>query len=57
MPLDLTEISTEELLKELSHRLECTKKPEKRLVLIGEWFCTVLCRTRHVTGAVERGIV
>jgi hypothetical protein len=33
--LALADVSTEELLRELSHRLECTKKPEKRLILIG----------------------
>ncbi|GFH06350.1 adenylate kinase [Haematococcus lacustris] len=30
----LADVPTEELLRELSHRLECTKKPEKRLILI-----------------------
>jgi hypothetical protein len=34
--LALADVSTEDLLRELSHRLECTRKPEKRLILIGE---------------------
>jgi hypothetical protein len=33
--LALADVPTEELMRELSHRLECTKKPEKRLILIG----------------------
>ncbi len=33
--MDLTEIPQEALLRELSRRLECLRKPEKRLVLIG----------------------
>lgn len=32
----LAEVSTEDLMRELSHRLECTKKPEQRMILIGE---------------------
>jgi hypothetical protein len=32
----LADIPTEELMRELSHRLECAKKPEKRLILVGE---------------------
>lgn len=35
----LADVPTEELLRELSHRLECTKKPEKRLILIGPPGC------------------
>uniref|UniRef100_A0A7S3RA70 adenylate kinase n=1 Tax=Dunaliella tertiolecta TaxID=3047 RepID=A0A7S3RA70_DUNTE len=35
----LADVSTEELMRELSHRLECTKKPEKRLILIGPPGC------------------
>lgn len=33
--VDLSEISTELLLKEMERRLECLNKPEKRLILIG----------------------
>ena len=33
--LDLSEISTEELVHEVQRRLECLNKPEKRLILIG----------------------
>jgi hypothetical protein len=35
MSVDLTGVPVDELLKELSRRLECTKKPERRLILIG----------------------
>ena len=31
----LAEVPVEELLAELTRRLECSKKPEKRLILIG----------------------
>lgn len=36
MPIDLTSVSVDDLLKEVSRRLECTKKPERRMILIGE---------------------
>lgn len=36
MPLDLSEINTEDLVHEVQRRLECLNKPEKRLILIGE---------------------
>lgn len=36
MPIELSEVPTEELMKEIQHRLDCTKKPEKRVILIGE---------------------
>lgn len=39
MPVELAEVSTEDLMKELQHRLDCTKKPEKRLILIGPPGC------------------
>mmetsp|Transcript_32589 Transcript_32589/g.71961 ORF Transcript_32589/g.71961 Transcript_32589/m.71961 type:complete len:240 (-) Transcript_32589:329-1048(-) len=39
MPVDLSDVPVDELLKEVSRRLECTKKPEKRLVLIGPPGC------------------
>jgi len=35
----LAEVPTDELMRELAHRLECTKKPEKRLILIGPPGC------------------
>lgn len=35
--LDLSELPTEALVKEMERRLDCLKKPEKRLVLIGEY--------------------
>ena len=35
MPLDLSEIATEDLVHEVQRRLECLDKPEKRLILIG----------------------
>lgn len=38
--LALADVSTEDLLKEIAHRLECTAKPEKRLILLGEQQCT-----------------
>lgn len=37
MPADLTEVSTEALMAEIQRRLDCTKKPEKRIILIGGW--------------------
>ena len=33
--VDLSEVPVEALLKEVSRRLECAKKPERRLILIG----------------------
>jgi hypothetical protein len=36
--LDLSELPTEALVKEMERRLDCLKKPEKRLVLIGEFW-------------------
>ncbi len=36
MPLDLSEISTQDLVHEVQRRLECLNKPEKRLILIGQ---------------------
>lgn len=38
--LALADVPTEELLRELSHRLECSKKPEKRIILIGGCYKT-----------------
>mmetsp|Transcript_7433 Transcript_7433/g.14041 ORF Transcript_7433/g.14041 Transcript_7433/m.14041 type:complete len:240 (+) Transcript_7433:64-783(+) len=35
MSLDLSEVSTDALMKEMQRRLECQTKPEKRIVLIG----------------------
>ena len=34
--LDLSELPTEALVKEMERRLDCLNKPEKRLVLIGK---------------------
>lgn len=34
--LDLSDLPTVALMKEVERRLECLNKPEKRLVLIGE---------------------
>ena len=34
--LDLSELPTAALVKEMERRLECLNKPEKRIVLIGE---------------------
>lgn len=39
MPLDLSEIGTEDLVHEVQRRLECLNKPEKRLILIGPPGC------------------
>jgi hypothetical protein len=36
MPADLSDVSLSDILKELQHRVECTLKPEKRIVLVGE---------------------
>lgn len=35
MPIDLSEVSVEELVHEVQRRLECLNKPERRLILIG----------------------
>jgi hypothetical protein len=35
MPVDLTDCSVEELMAEVQRRLDCQKKPEKRVILIG----------------------
>jgi adenylate kinase len=37
--VDLSEVSAVELMKELQHRLDCTTKEEKRLILIGPPGC------------------
>ncbi|GFR39996.1 hypothetical protein Agub_g530 [Astrephomene gubernaculifera] len=37
--VDLSEVATEDLMKEIQHRLDCTKKPEKRVILIGPPGC------------------
>ncbi|EFJ49487.1 adenylate kinase [Volvox carteri f. nagariensis] len=39
MPVDLSEVPTDELMKEIQHRLDCTTKPEKRIILIGPPGC------------------
>jgi len=33
--MDLSEISTDSLMKEMQRRLDCVNKPEKRLILVG----------------------
>lgn len=35
--LDLAEVPTEQLVKEVQRRMECLNKPEKRLILLGAW--------------------
>ena len=46
--LDLSDLPTEALVKEVERRLECLNKPEKRLVLIGECLMDVrLSREQH----------
>jgi len=35
---DLSEIATEDLMKEVERRLNCQSKPEKRLILVGKWW-------------------
>jgi adenylate kinase len=35
----LTDVSTDDLLKEVQRRVECTKKPERRLILVGPPGC------------------
>ncbi|GIL72132.1 hypothetical protein Vretimale_456 [Volvox reticuliferus] len=39
MPIDLSEVPTHELMKEIQHRLDCANKPEKRVILIGPPGC------------------
>lgn len=35
MPIDLSQFETQDLMIEIQRRLDCLKKPEKRVVLIG----------------------
>eukprot|EP00803_Ostreobium_quekettii_P011235 evm.model.scf_739.4 EVM.evm.TU.scf_739.4 scf_739:44890-48416(+) len=35
MPVDLSQFSTEDLMREVQRRLDCINKPEKRVILIG----------------------
>ncbi len=37
--IDLSEVAVDDLLMEVSRRLECAKKPERRLILIGPPGC------------------
>ena len=37
---DLTDVPTDELVKEMQRRLSCQTKPERHIVLIGEAFIT-----------------
>lgn len=40
---DLSDVPTDELVKEMRRRLECQNKPEKRVVLIGAFtYCSHL---------------
>ncbi|GLI64107.1 hypothetical protein VaNZ11_007281 [Volvox africanus] len=39
MPIDLSEVPTHELMKEIQHRLDCANKPDKRVILIGPPGC------------------
>ncbi|GAX75865.1 hypothetical protein CEUSTIGMA_g3308.t1 [Chlamydomonas eustigma] len=39
MTVDLSEVPVDQLMKEVSRRLECTRKPEKRIILIGPPGC------------------
>ncbi|KXZ44024.1 hypothetical protein GPECTOR_75g748 [Gonium pectorale] len=39
MPSDLTEVPTDELMKEIQRRLDCNTKEEKRVILIGPPGC------------------
>lgn len=39
---DLSEVSTEDLVAEVKRRIECSLKPEKRVILIGT--CMLLFR-------------
>ena len=34
--MDLVDVSTEALMREVQRRLDCQTKPDKRLILIGE---------------------
>jgi hypothetical protein len=36
MAVDLSAVTLTDILAELQHRVECTLKPEKRIVLVGE---------------------
>jgi adenylate kinase len=35
--MDISEVSTEALMREMQRRLECLNKPEKRIILVGAW--------------------
>ena len=37
---DLTDVPTDELVKEMQRRLSCQTKPERHIILIGEAFIT-----------------
>lgn len=39
----LADLSTDDLMREISRRLECTLKPEKRIILIGAPFAWEFC--------------
>ncbi|KAK9811441.1 hypothetical protein WJX72_003964 [[Myrmecia] bisecta] len=39
MPQDLSEITTDDLLAEITRRLQCQNKPEKRVILLGPPGC------------------
>lgn len=55
MATDLTEVPLQFLLKEVQRRAECATKPEKRLVLIGEFFCEgVPCETTRTERCAVR---
>lgn len=43
MPIDLSQFETEDLMVEIQRRLDCLKKPEKRVVLIGDTNKQVSC--------------
>ena len=48
---DLSEIATEDLMKEVERRLKCQSRPEKRLILLGKWW--EKNREAHESGALE----
>lgn len=51
----LAEISTDALMAEIQRRLECTVKPEKRIILIGARLTTQIALTVAERTSVSRG--
>ena len=49
--VDLADVPVDELLREVSRRLECAKKPERRLILVGPPGCGKGTQSPHIKDA------